>query len=91
MFDHGASARKLAKRLTRSRTYRNSQWTFGGKSDPLVACIWWNELVIHEGRIVREGNSKGDANEWGNRLAAIQGTNEGKNRLRPEDHESAGL
>lgn len=67
-----------------TNTYRNSQWTFGGKSDPLVACIWWNELVIHEGRIVREGNSKGDANEWGNRLAAIQGTNEGKNRLRPK-------
>jgi len=67
-----------------TNTYRNSQWTFGGKGEPLVACIWWKELVIVDGKIVREGNSKGDANEWSNRLAAIQGSNEGKNRLRPK-------
>lgn len=67
-----------------TNTYRNSQWTFGGKDEPLVACIWWNEIFIQDDKIVREGSSKGDANEWGNRLAAIQGTNEGKYRLRPK-------
>ena len=49
-----------------TNTYRNSQWTFGGGDEPLVACIWWNELLIRDEKIIREGSAKGDATEWAN-------------------------
>lgn len=50
-------------------SYRNSQWTFGGGSEPLVACIWWREITPHELGLVREGSSKGDVERMANILA----------------------
>lgn len=67
-----------------TNTYRNSQWTFGGGTNPLVACIWWTELDIKDGQIVLEGNSKGNAIDMGNRLATLRKTGESGNRLRPK-------
>ena len=67
-----------------TNTYKNSQWTFGGGADPWVACIWWNELELIDGLIVREGNSKGDSRDWMNRIAARQQSREVGDRLRPK-------
>ncbi len=52
-----------------SNSYRNSQWTFGGGDEPLVACIWWREIAINDIGLVREGSSKGDVERMGNILA----------------------
>lgn len=52
-----------------SNSYRNSQWTFGGGDEPLVACIWWREIAIKEIGLVLEGSSKGDVERMGNILA----------------------
>jgi hypothetical protein len=45
--------------------YQNSLWTFGGKGEPYLACIWWNEITLRDGNLVRAGNSRLDAQKWG--------------------------
>lgn len=65
-------------------TYKNSQWTFGGGKEPMVACIWWSELGLLDGEIVRDGNSKEDSNGWMNRLATHERSREVGDRLRPK-------
>lgn len=52
-----------------SNSYRNSQWTFGGGNEPLVACIWWREIEVRAIGLVREGSSKGDVERMANILA----------------------
>lgn len=32
------------------------EWTFGGKGEPIIVCIWHEELEIKDGRIQFEGN-----------------------------------
>lgn len=54
-------------------TYQNSQWKFGGGPQPLVACIWWTEMIPQVDRIVCKGNAKGDSDRMGNLLAEIKG------------------
>lgn len=69
-----------------TNTYWNSQWTFGGGSDPLVACIWWTELEVDGKTIVRRGNSKANAADWIGRIASLKSSHQdqGANRLRPK-------
>jgi hypothetical protein len=39
-------------------TFQNSRWTFGGGAQPLVACIWWTEMIAVEDSIVRKNSSR---------------------------------
>lgn len=53
-----------------TNTYRNSQWTFGGAGQPLVVCVWWNQLGTDGQEVVHQGSSKEFSNELGSALAA---------------------
>lgn len=61
--------------------YQNSLWTFGGKGEPYLACIWWNEIKPIDGKLVRLGNSRLDAQKWGNMKTDMKIAGESDHRL----------
>ncbi len=61
--------------------YQNSLWTFGGKGEPYLACVWWNEITPINGKLVRLGNSRLDAQKWGNMKTDMKIAGEADHRL----------
>lgn len=60
-------SRKTGKPVNPSdNVYQNSLWTFGGNGEPYLACIWWSEIEQIDGKLVRTGNSRRDAELWAN-------------------------
>lgn len=51
-------------------THRNSQWTFGGSDQPLVICVWWEDLKVDGLDVIHEDSIKEFAEKLGNELAA---------------------
>jgi hypothetical protein len=45
-------------------TFQNSQWVYGGGTKPYAACIWWAELKLEAGQIVREANLREVVSLW---------------------------
>lgn len=64
-----------------NNVYQNSLWTFGGKGEPYLACIWWNEITPVDGKLVRLGNSRLDAEKWGNMKTDMKIAGEADHRL----------
>jgi len=54
------SKRDGSKIEPHTNTHQNSRWTFGGGDQPLVACIWWDALILSAGNIERVSSSKHD-------------------------------
>jgi HNH endonuclease len=67
-----------------TNTYRNSKWSFGGGHNPIVVCFWWKDIKVEEDRIYLDGNSRGNANEWSNKLADGLKNKGEASRLRPK-------
>lgn len=67
-----------------TNTYRNSKWTFGGGHEPIVACFWWEDIALTEKKIFLNGDARGKANEWSNKLADGQKSKGEASRLRPK-------
>lgn len=61
-------------------TYQNAKWTFGGGAEPLVACVWWSEISVHAGGLLREGNAKQDMERMANQLAQNKGVDASASR-----------
>ena len=61
--------------------YQNSLWTFGGGDDPYLACIWWKNMDISDGKIVHAGNFKAEAEKWANLKTDMKIAGEKENRL----------
>jgi hypothetical protein len=75
-------SRKTGKPIDPSdNIYQNSLWTFGGKDEPFLACIWWTEIKPVDGKLVRVGNSRMDAEKWANMKTDIKIAGLKENRL----------
>lgn len=75
-------SRKTSKEIDPSdNIYQNSLWTFGGGNEPYLACIWWNEIQAVDDRLVRIGNSRADAETWGNQRTDMRIAGETERRL----------
>jgi HNH endonuclease len=47
-----------------SSTHQNSLWVYGGGGKPYAACLWWDELELRNGEIVRETNLREVIKGW---------------------------
>ena len=75
-------SRKTGKGIAPSdNIYQNSLWTFGGGTEPFLACIWWHEIKIADDRLVCIGNSRADAETWGNLRTDMRIAGEREHRL----------
>ena len=45
-------------------THQNSLWVYGGGDRPYAACLWWAELELRNGEIVREANFRVLIKHW---------------------------
>lgn len=65
-----------------TNTYRNSQWSFGGKGEPIVLCIWYSSIKIVDGAIEYLDSFKQFSEDLANSLTSPGRTGGEKQRLR---------
>lgn len=61
--------------------YQNTQWSYGGGKDPIVACIWWEDLICRGQDVVHRASSKADIQTWTKLADEIRARGEKENRL----------
>lgn len=61
--------------------YQNSLWTFGGGDEPYLACIWWDDIDVGADRLLYRGNSRENAETWGNLRTDLRAEGRTERRL----------
>lgn len=71
--------------------FQSTQWSFGGGRDPIVVCIWWEDLTCREHDVVRKGSSKADIRTWTRLADEIRAKGERENRLTRKQNKAQAL